>query len=277
MIRILIIGKTSGELAEELAAAGADPLSIETARLPAQGIRAFEAKPPDVVLFAEEDAGARARQLVGALRARPLGALVPLVMVCPAPDVSDPVDVAAELGVSAHVDPLEGADVLLDEIAQAVGVGLDELLAPEALDARLEDASEVSDFVLERVGPDHYEPPVEAVELRPREALFPVRARREVRPGELSVDDVERKLREVRHEDYFVLLEVRRGAEGPTIRQAFGRLMARFDPQALDADLAHRLSEQLAEIRDAFEDAWAVLGDPQLRDAYMTASTRPRP
>ena len=35
-------------------------------------------------------------------------------------------------------------------------------------------STEVSDFVLERVGPDHYEPPVDAVELRPRESLFPV-------------------------------------------------------------------------------------------------------
>ena len=277
MIRILIIGKTSGALAEELASAGADPLAIETARMPAEGIRKFEATPPDVVVFVEDDAGARARQLIGALRARPLGALVPLVMVCPSPDVSDPVDVAAELGVHAHVDPIEGAEVLLDELAQALGVGLDELLLADALAARLEDASEVSDFVLERVGPDHYEPPVEAVELRSRESLFPVRARREVRPGELGVDDIQRKLREVRHEDYFALLEVRRGAEGPTIRQSFQRLMARFDPQALEPDLAHRLSEELAEIRDAFEDAWAVLGDPQLRDAYMVASMRPRP
>ena len=80
-----------------------------------------------------------------------------------------------------------------------------------------------------------------------------------------------RKLREVRHEDYYTILEVRRGAETPVIKQAYMRLVARYEPSGLDFELAHRYYGEISEILDALEDAWAVLGDNTLRQQYSGA------
>ena len=95
---------------------------------------------------------------------------------------------------------------------------------------------------------------------------------REVRRGEVSEEILLRKLKEVRHEDYFTILEIRRGAEGAVIRQAYQRMIGRYDPDRLDFELVHRHYQALSEIRDALEDAWAVLGDPELRRRYMAHS-----
>jgi DnaJ-class molecular chaperone len=87
-------------------------------------------------------------------------------------------------------------------------------------------------------------------------------------------ETIKRKLRAVRHEDYYAILELRRGAEGAVVREAFHRLYRRFDSREIDFELAHRFEEELGELRDALEDAWAVLGDSKLRESYLEYTTR---
>tara|TARA_B100000686_G_C16129100_1_gene636422 strand:+ start:361 stop:600 length:240 start_codon:yes stop_codon:yes gene_type:complete len=75
----------------------------------------------------------------------------------------------------------------------------------------------------------------------------------------------------VRHEDYYTILEVRRGAETPVIKDAYMRMAALYDGARLDFAILHQCHQELAEIRDALEDAWAVLGDNDLRRLYLGA------
>ncbi len=282
MVRVLLMGRLALEWAAALEDAGADAFALSTARLPAEGIRALEETPPDAVVVTSKDAGVRVRTLVQAIRARPLGALTPILLVCPAPDGGlQAHEVAHELGVEAFLTLESTGHELLLAISEALELSEAELAPPAstpdpattpraAEDVVIED---LSDFIVEEVGPDHFTPattrPVSSVS---RASLFPVRAQR-VRPGALDAGALRRKLKEVRHEDYYTILEVRRGAEGPVIRQAYQRLVARFDPEALDFELTQRFFRELDEIRDALEDAWAVLGEPSLRDRYMAATS----
>jgi preprotein translocase subunit Sec63 len=91
---------------------------------------------------------------------------------------------------------------------------------------------------------------------------------------EIAPERIRRKLRAVRHEDYYAILELRRGADGPAIREAYRRQIESFAPSRLPPDLAHKYLAELHEIRDALEDAWAVLGDASLREAYLAHTTR---
>ena len=112
-----------------------------------------------------------------------------------------------------------------------------------------------------------------AVEVVDRASLFPARATA-APEAQVNAESIRHKLKQVRHEDYYVILEVRRGAEGTTIKQAYQRLMTRFDPQGLEFEVSRQFFHELAEIRDAFEDAWAVLGEPRLRQAYSVTGAR---
>ena len=84
------------------------------------------------------------------------------------------------------------------------------------------------------------------------------------------VDDavVERKLREVRHENYFAILEVSIDAQPHTLRDAFQTQSRRFEAANIPPDVGQRWDEELREIRDAIADAWAVLGSDGLRERY---------
>ncbi len=106
-----------------------------------------------------------------------------------------------------------------------------------------------------------------------RRSMFPSRTSTGF-DGGLDWESVMRKLKDVRHEDYYAVLEIRRGAESQTVREAFYRLYARFDPQKVDFELSHRYHAEFSEIRDALEDAWAVLGDPDLREPYLAHTVR---
>ena len=92
--------------------------------------------------------------------------------------------------------------------------------------------------------------------------------------GPLMADDIRRKLKAVRHEDYYAILEIRRGAESQTVREAFHRLTALYDPAHLEFEVAHKFQDELDEIRDALEDAFAVLGDPELREPYLKSTVK---
>lgn len=90
----------------------------------------------------------------------------------------------------------------------------------------------------------------------------------------LSETRIERKLRQVRHETYFEVLEVTFDVAAADLRGAFARLWAVFDARSVPAELDHRFSDELAEVRDGLEDAFAVLSNEKLRAAY-SESRRP--
>ncbi len=292
LARLLIIGPHAVNTSKTLKEHSGDLLTIEATKLPAQGIRMFEQTPPDAILITSPTHGGAARALISAITSRPLGQLIPLLVMSPRPEsVASPEEIATELGVNTWLPQDTSAYHILSSLADLLD--MTELLsvplpaepsAPESspppLPPRFDpDKQEMlrqetapTREVLVTVDPGAgplpgTQPAVARVE---RQSLFPVRSI-PTKEGELSEEMVRRKLKEVRHEDYFTILEVRRGAETPVIKDAYMRIMARYDGARLDFELVHRCYQELAEIGDAIEDAWAVLGDNDLRRRYLSS------
>ena len=283
MLRLLTIGREAASWGNKLQQKGGDQLDVDTARLPAAGLRQFEATPPDAVIIIDTSSAKRAATLVDALRERPLGQLIPVVVV--APPAGDEQSDAVDAWLSPDADDAQVAAAVEEHLGVSL-TGHDES-APEPARSRQQtphggeaDASAAQDsepaYFIEEI--DEAE---ERAERRPkklhRDAIFSSSSERGRSGGEgraLDEEAIRRKLKTVRHEDYYAILEVRRGAEGAVVREAFHRLARRYDDERLDFELAHRFEDELDEIRDALEDAWAVLGDSKLREAYLEHTTR---
>ncbi|MFW5968571.1 MAG: hypothetical protein ACOCV2_13690 [Persicimonas sp.] len=299
MIRVLIIGREGASWAEGLAEYAGEEIELDHARLPAAGLRQLEKTPPDALVVVETAAD-RAHKLVAAVRERPVGQLIPIAIVAP-----PPTDQEAER-VEAWLSPDTPLEQLVDMLEEALEVGLaseaDEATPAPPKPPRERTSKEKPTPSLPKPrsrastsGAGDEEAPedapaeepayyIEEIEDEPqgsqqvrRDSLFSTpRSSRESEAGRDGVDreEIERKLKAVRHEDYFSILEVRRGADSTVIREAFHRLTRRFDADRVDFELAHQLEDELAEIQDALEDAWAVLGDPKLREAYLEHTTK---
>lgn len=313
MIRVLIIGRTASAWAERLGGAVGSAVEWDVARLPSAGIRQLEETPPDLVIIADEAGGQRVETLIAAIRNRPIGQLLALLLLCPQPSAAEVIEKIDSLELGGWLP----ADASIREVIREIEQTLDVVLGvesggdpkaesmfgdfSESVDSRSVDSSRetfpvrvsTSDYLLEPLGfeggredsgasRDVYSPFGEAekpvssalstgsVE---RRSMFPSRASTGF-DGGLDSESVMRKLKDVRHEDYYAVLEIRRGAESQTVREAFYRLYARFDPQKVDFELSHRYHAEFGEIRDALEDAWAVLGDPELREPYLAHTVR---
>ncbi len=278
VIRILLIGRVADSWANKLASR-AHGVEFDVARLPAAGVRQLEQTPPDAVVVFEDGGTDRLFALVDAIKKRPLGALTPVVVVSN-DALSD--SQRQSLDVAAWVDLHASEDVLLKILAERLGVEIGELTTqeihrPASTAAHLPTSVhssqtapvrvETNDFVIEEIPEDHGPRTLTAKD------IFPQRFSAGM-SDELDEAELRRKLKSVRHEDYFVILEVPRGAETAGIREAFHRMTGRFDNNRISFDLQHRYHAELAEVRDAFEDAWAVLGDPKLRQDYLEHTTR---
>lgn len=285
MIRILLIGRVADSWANRLAA-HAHGVEFDVARLPAAGIRQLEQTPPDAVVVFEDGGTDRLFALVDAIKKRPLGALTPVIVV--SNDALSDTQRQA-LDVAAWIDLDANEDVLLKALAERLGVEIGELTTQEIHrpaastippsssstqgERQIQPAQtaplrvETNDFVIEEIPEDHGPRTLTAQD------IFPQRFSAG-NTDELNESELRRKLKSVRHEDYFVILEVPRGAETAGIREAFHRMTGRFDNARIPFDLQHRYHAELAEVRDAFEDAWAVLGDPKLRQDYLEHTTR---
>lgn len=302
-MRLLLVGRPATSLAERLNPLTQAAITLDVARLPAEAIRRFEEVPPDAILVCDEAGGGRVSTLVKAIKNRPLGQLVPLLLICPQPaSQEDAQQLARELDLHAWLDPEVTAQELCRVLAAELEVPYETLVPPgqqitpmaqhqsqdepprstEPSDAF--DAGYIVEPLDEPQGEGAYEEPAaHAIHLAPtspvaaldRAQLFPVRAHQR-QSGKVTIDVIRRKLKDVRHEDYYTILEVRRGVDGPMVRQAYQTLMSRFDPETLDFELSRRFFHELAEIRDAFDDAYAVLGDPSLREGYTLAGTKPQ-
>lgn len=273
MIRLLIIGRPCAGWAQRIEEVAGDGLEIDTARLPSAGIRQFESSPPDLIAIVDDRGGTRVETLVHAIRKRPLGQLVPLILICPLPE-DHPLEERVEaLELAGWLTTETSPDSVLALIEEELDVGLRSLKsqgADKAARPTSESAGEASyfdgDIVLE---PLDFEPEeVPGTRQIARNSIFRG-STSGPSLGSLEAEEIKRKLRAVRHEDYYAILELRRGAESQAVREAFHRLASRFDPQSLDFELAHRFQDEIDEIRDALEDAFAVLGDPGLREPYL--------
>ena len=294
MIRALIIGRQAREWAARLRATGASRLELDTARLPAEGVRQLEATPPDAVIVLDGTGGPQARTLITALRERPIGPLLTILLVGPAPVGVPPDEIPQRLQIQAWLPETAPPQDVVRSLARALDISFDELTShtdsPAAAPAPQPAAPpthspahspadpQPHDEPQARRAPRHEPPPTDRpVERVAHAQIFPDRAPAHAPPTRVDADAIRRKLREVRHEDYFTILELRRGAEGPVVREAYRRLSSTFHPNALDFELARTFQDELDEILDALQDAWAVLGDASLRVAYLQAASPPSP
>lgn len=236
MIRVLFVGKQAASRAELLEEYSG--LEAVSARLPAAAIRSFEQSPPDIVVFVVSGPDRRMAGAVAAIRARPLGAVTPLVAIGSQNGATDDVLDAIDLWLDAEVEP----DTLLDTFAEQLDIEPSELARPEFPMPRKTGATTPTPASPEEV--------------------------------ELDAAAVERKLQQVRHESYFAILEVEPQASAAAIRDAFETLKRIYGPERVPDSVARRFGVELGEIRDALEDAWAVLGNETLRGRYAEAALK---
>lgn len=232
MIRILFIGREAASWSGRVGLATGGAVETDAEKLPAAGIRRIDESPPDAIVVVAPESDARLGILLEGIRSRPVGGLAPLILLAhtePPSDVADLCD--ARLG--ADVDE----ERLIDTVRDLLG------LEPEDLQP-----------------PADQEKPATVAPARPVADDTVV----------IPLDDagVERKLREVRHENYFTILEVTVDAPPHKIRDAFQTQARRFAPANVSVELERRWEGALDEIRDAIEDAWAVLGNDALRERY---------
>lgn len=240
MVQVLLIGDDADDWAERLGGVASQNLQLEAASRPAAGIRSFASTPPDAVVIVADDADRRVAAVIDALRERPLAELIPILVVAPEGDSSFDPPVSAHL--SGDADPTD--------LRAALEEALETELTPDSPQAAAEttDGEAASyldgDVVLEPLDDES--------------------------TAETPVDDdaIDQMLQIVRHDDYFAILDVPHSADAQHIRQAYHRRRRRFAPDELDVQLVERRRGALDEIRDALDDAFAVLADPELRKRH---------
>lgn len=279
MNRILVIGRNAESVVTSLQSLV--DAEFDAARLPATGLRQLDATPPDALILADDD-GQRMTALYQAVYERPVGQLTPIFVLAPKPAV--PMNDAP--GIVAWMDTNTHASTLARLLERELGVN-PQPANPQPVPALPKPALHMPSlspptkpvptpektpaYVLEPLD-DEEESLTGPVRLRTQE-LFPSRLGHSVEE-DLDASDVRRKLKVVRHEDYFAILEVPRGAETSSIREAFQHQMSRYSQKRIAFEVAHALHAEIEEIRDALEDAWAVLGDSRLRGSYLEQTTR---
>ncbi|MGM0574621.1 MAG: J domain-containing protein [Myxococcota bacterium] len=116
-------------------------------------------------------------------------------------------------------------------------------------------------------GPERATPPAARA---PASAVGP----RQAAEDETAPPDLEDKLVQVRFADYHRILEVQPGATAYVIREQYQRLSRLYDPTGWPGPVHAEDVPVLDEIGRGIEDAWAVLGDPELRARYEQALER---
>ncbi len=284
MIHVLVIGREAGEWEDILSAREHDGLAARSAQRPGEALRAFDELSPDMVVIAEPAGSERLEPLVAAIRGRPLGQMVPIAVAAddrPGLDDSN-VDVISDRGgLGERLESHFELDFSLSgdtepELASPENVQTAELDTIEAEEST--DSSERN----ERIEGDGYV--VEPLEESDEEASHSARAptspdetvQRDSAASRSDVDEaaIDRKLRTVRHDDYFAILELERSADVRDVLEAHRRLRDQFRTSNLEPSLARSYSDALEEIADALDDARAVLGDETLREQYLDATTR---
>ena len=246
MMRLLVVGEDADTEANRLRAAAGPGWELRAVRLPAAALRTLEDWSPDAILLAVR--AARRDAWIQAIRGRPLGQLVPLLMLG-----------EADANQDRHAE--DELDVILSGDASARAV-LD--AAEGELSGRpfSDDKAATGAPATERTG--YSLEPVEAAGATESEQM----------PPAATKPAVERKLEEVRHSDYFAILEVEPTADRLTIQRAYRRLKRQFERDRLVDTLLNERTEAVDEIHEALDDALAVLSDDGLRSVYLNARKR---
>ncbi len=211
-------------------------IDVDVQILPAAAIRAMEATPPDIVILYSQKTYPSIELLVESIQERPLARLTPLLILAQKQE--------GVLDDLCWRPPDLAADSLIDLISEHLGV-------KPADFAKIDSGPIVQPYRIEEVAKGA-----------------------ELLPESLSAEEIRRMLRKVRHEDYFTILDIPRSASNEHIQRAYHQLARLFDISKVDFDLGRVFREELAEISDAIEDAWAVLGDQALRATYLENTTR---
>ncbi len=251
MIRILCIGREADAEGSRLRELVGDEVEVETARLPAEGIRRIEDLLPDAVIVFGPRSAARLGNLVEGIRSRAVGALAPLVLVSPE---RPPADVAARC--DAIFEAAASPEELLREVARVLEIEAVELLGAAS------PAAQAS------VGAEPIAPRDARRERREKRASAPSRVETALEPP--TEDEVDRKWRQIRHENYFVVMGLDPGAEVAVIRAAVENLRRRFSKTEVPPELSAARSRELTDIREALDEAATVLLTDALRDAYTS-------
>lgn len=303
MIRLLIIGRDAEKWRQNLGHWEDRSIEIETEALPAAGVRNFSETTPDAVGIAEPDRSPRIEPIATAIRERPLGRIVPILTFGTPYRGEADLDLAGSVGADQGAEALVGVledllEVSLDPPPEspagesAESQRRDDLALGGSADpgGGMPDGTELSSpsgDARERAGDERLARELAADQKRvevegaveyPDYTIEPLEEGEEegVQSGVTADGDgtpaepeeIRRKLEEVRHENYFEVLNLAPTADGDEVRAAHRRLRRRFEPGRLDAETAGRYEAELDEIRDAFDDARAVLGDDELRAAY---------
>lgn len=106
-------------------------------------------------------------------------------------------------------------------------------------------------------------------EASPRPApVPPVREQEDPERLERFRQRLEARHRLVREGDYFSLLDLDPGAEGEDVKQAHRRILKELDRAQLPEAVAQELAAPLDETVEVVEEAYRVLSDDRLREAY---------
>ena len=281
----------------------------------AEAIRSFDSDCPDAVIVTVGHKAEQAAALVAALRARPMGALVPVLVLDGGKANGHPIitrDGALEAGADRFFELGTPATHIITAAAELLGIELDvsdltalaasetaaaivDALASERTPAQLTGEyvpaaiataagahplvpAPSLDAALSPPAEDLREDPLSEVQVVSSAARAPNLptprfdpSRNPLQAAAPTADAIIRKLRQARHEDYFTVLELRRGSDPRAIELSYERLRQRFDPTHIARPVSDRLHTELAEICDTLDDAIAVLGDAGLREGYLRA------
>lgn len=86
--------------------------------------------------------------------------------------------------------------------------------------------------------------------------------------AESMVERLDRKQAQVREGTYFEVLDLETEASIEQIQRAHTRILLELDPTRFPDDMISSRSEQLTEILEVIEEAYMVLSNSALRDAY---------
>ena len=246
MTRLLVVGEQAEETAGRLSAAAGPGWELRAVRLPAAALRTLEDWSPDAVVLAVHRA--RRNAWTEALRDRPLGQLVPMVLLGDdSTGGSNDEAPRVDRMLATDVPPRAVLDAVEAELAERPSSGSEHTDSSQDIERKgytlqpLDDGAESSGGTV---------------------------------PPPATEPAVERKLDEVRHSDYFKVLEVDATAERPAIQRAYRRLKRQFARHRLDDALLNEHEDVIDEIHEALDDALAVLSEESLRSAYVNARKR---
>lgn len=115
---------------------------------------------------------------------------------------------------------------------------------------------------------------------RPRPNTMQMRALQNIQGDSVSAvtdenlrviqQQIESKYKEVMLLNYFQILEISPESNDGEIRRSFQQLKHKYDKERYTPEVISMFELPLQEIRTVLEEAYSVLGDPQLRSRYMS-------